>query len=96
MTADGGGMTPVHSDLGIDELRDMVQDARLNFLLGAGASMPFIALLGDTENLLTAIDSSATDEAARSMPARASTHPSFARSSPRTWISSRPQARPRP
>lgn len=72
-------MTPVERELAIDELRDMVQDARLNFLLGAGTSMPFIALLGDTENLLTAIDSSDAEVAVKKH-ARASVYAAFLRS----------------
>lgn len=40
----------------------MIQDAHLNFLLGAGASMPLFALLGDVENLLTDITAADADE----------------------------------
>lgn len=39
--------------VGIEELRDIVQDAHLNFLLGAGASAELFDPLGDIENWLT-------------------------------------------
>lgn len=39
--------------LGVDELRDIVQDAHLNFLLGAGASAGLFKPLGDIEDWLT-------------------------------------------
>ncbi|TDL01960.1 hypothetical protein EI067_02820 [Mycobacterium paragordonae] len=48
-------------DLTTDQLRDLIQDAHLNFLLGAGASMPFFSLLGDIENLLTSIEAAPAD-----------------------------------
>lgn len=39
--------------LSIERLRTIVQDSHLNFLIGAGSSVPFIAPLGDVENVLT-------------------------------------------
>lgn len=39
-----------------DELRELVEDAHINFLLGAGASSPMFRLLGDVENILTALE----------------------------------------
>lgn len=41
------------SRLRIEELRDIVQDAHLSFLLGAGASADLFEPLGDVENWLT-------------------------------------------
>jgi hypothetical protein len=64
------------SDLTTDQLRDLIQDAHINFLLGAGASMPFFSLLGDVEILLTEIDAFRDDDAAR-LHARASVLGSF-------------------
>lgn len=64
------------SDLSADQLRDLIQDAHINFLLGAGASMPFFSLLGDIENLLTEIDAFQDDDAAM-LHARASVLASF-------------------
>lgn len=39
--------------LAVEELRDIVQDAHLNFLLGAGASADLLKPLGDVEDWLT-------------------------------------------
>jgi hypothetical protein len=64
------------SALNTDQLRDMIQDAHLNFLLGAGASMPLFALLGDVENLLTDIAATDADEDAIAF-ARASAYAHF-------------------
>lgn len=64
------------STLNIDQLRDMVQDAHLNFLLGAGTSMPLFGLLGDVENLLTDIASADSDESTVAF-ARASAYAHF-------------------
>lgn len=44
------------NDLTVNELRELVQDAHLNFLLGAGASSPMFRLLGDVENILTDLE----------------------------------------
>lgn len=41
------------SRLSVEELRDIVQDAHLSFLLGAGASADLFKPLGDVENWLT-------------------------------------------
>lgn len=49
---------PDNHDLSIDQLRDIVQDAHLNFLIGAGASSEFFGVLGDIENILTGIEAS--------------------------------------
>ena len=43
-------------ELTSDELRELVEDAHINFLLGAGASSPMFRLLGDVENILTALE----------------------------------------
>lgn len=63
-------------DLTTDQLRDLIQDAHLSFLLGAGASMPFFALLGDIENLLTGIDAADKPETTK-RNARASVYAAF-------------------
>jgi hypothetical protein len=39
--------------LTIERLRTIIQDAHLNFLIGAGTSAPFLAPLGDVEKVLT-------------------------------------------
>lgn len=54
----------------------MIQDAHLNFLLGAGASMPLFALLGDVEKLLAEIATADADEDAIAF-ARASVYAHF-------------------
>ncbi|WP_423488734.1 hypothetical protein [Mycobacteroides sp. PCS013] len=41
------------SHINVEELRDIVQDAHLSFLLGAGASADLFEPLGDVENWLT-------------------------------------------
>lgn len=38
--------------LSVERLRTIIQDSHLNFLIGAGSSVPFIAPLGDVENVL--------------------------------------------
>lgn len=43
------------SKLSVEELRDIVQDAHLSFLLGAGASADLFEPLGDVENWLTCL-----------------------------------------
>ena len=35
------------------DLKDIIQDCNINFLIGAGLSVPYLALLGQTEKLLT-------------------------------------------
>lgn len=37
----------------MDEIRDLVQDCNLNFLIGSGLSSPFLRTLGNIESLLT-------------------------------------------
>ena len=37
----------------INELKDIVQDCNINFLLGSGMSMPYLSTLGNIEQLLT-------------------------------------------
>jgi hypothetical protein len=51
-------MIPTDHDLSVDQLRDIVQDAHLNFLIGAGASSELFGMLGDIETILTEIDAS--------------------------------------
>jgi hypothetical protein len=63
-------------DLAVDELRDLVQDAHISFLLGAGASSPMFRLLGDVENILTALDTADATEATTQF-ARASVYAGF-------------------
>ena len=42
-----------NKQLSIIELKDIVQDCNINFLIGAGLSTPYISLLGHLEHLLT-------------------------------------------
>lgn len=72
-------MTLVSHELTHERLRDLVQDAHLSFLLGAGASAPMFRLLGDIENLLTRLDAAVVDDDARAF-ARASIYSGFFRS----------------
>ncbi|ANS78062.1 hypothetical protein SGUI_0666 [Serinicoccus hydrothermalis] len=72
-------MTLVSHGLTHERLRDLVQDAHLSFLLGAGASAPMFRLLGDIENLLTRLDAADVDDDARAY-ARASIYSGFFRS----------------
>lgn len=44
---------PTIEGLPIERLRTIIQDAHLNFLIGAGTSAPFLAPLGDVEKVLT-------------------------------------------
>ncbi len=45
-----------HADgLSIERLRTIIQDAHINFLIGAGTSVPFFEQLGDVERVLTEI-----------------------------------------
>lgn len=71
-------MTLVARELTAERLRDLVQDAHLSFLFGAGASAPMFHPLGDIENLLTTLDSSDAAEDAKAY-ARASIYSSFFR-----------------
>ena len=72
-------MTLEPRDLTYERLRDLVQDAHLSFLLGAGASAPMFRLLGDVENLLTSLQAVDVGEDARAF-AQASIYASFFRS----------------
>lgn len=72
-------MTLVSHELTHERLRDLLQDAHLSFLLGAGASAPMFRLLGDIENLLTRLDAADADDDARAY-ARASIYAGFFRS----------------
>lgn len=47
---------PGPEGLSIERLRTIVQDSHLNFLIGAGASAPFFAPLGDVEKVLTELE----------------------------------------
>jgi len=49
-------MSDYRNDLTLDRLRAIVQDAHLNFLIGAGTPSGYLALLGDVETALTSID----------------------------------------
>jgi hypothetical protein len=69
-------MMPIDHDLSVDQLRDIVQDAHLNFLIGAGASSQLFNVLGDVEDMLTEIDTSSTSEDAKTL-ARASIYAAF-------------------
>ncbi|KGN37278.1 SIR2 family protein [Knoellia subterranea] len=72
-------MTLVSKELTSERLRDLVQDAHLSFLIGAGASAPMFRLLGDVENMLTSLEAADVDEDARAF-ARASIYSGFFRS----------------
>lgn len=72
-------MTLIAKELTAERLRDLVQDAHLSFLFGAGASAPMFRLLGDIENLLTNLDASGATEDAKAY-ARASIYSGFFRS----------------
>ncbi|MBT9255220.1 SIR2 family protein [Phycicoccus sp. MAQZ13P-2] len=72
-------MTLVAKELTAERLRDLVQDAHLSFLFGAGASAPMFRLLGDIENLLTSLDASGATQDAKAY-ARASIYSGFFRS----------------
>ena len=72
-------MMPENHDLSIDQLRDIVQDAHLNFLIGAGASSQLFSVLGDVESMLTGIDASPTPDDAKTL-ARASIYATFFKS----------------
>jgi len=60
----------------VDQLRDIVQDAHLNFLVGAGASSRLFGMLGDVESNLTEIDQSTADGQSKKR-ARASLYADF-------------------
>ncbi len=69
-------MMPENHELSIDQLRDIVQDAHMNFLIGAGASSELFSVLGDIENILTDIESSDADPDTK-IRARASIYATF-------------------
>jgi hypothetical protein len=62
--------------LSVERLRTLVQDAHLNFLLGAGAASPYFALLGGVEDALTELERSGAPAAERDV-ARASVQAYF-------------------
>jgi hypothetical protein len=62
--------------LALDQLRDIVQDAHLNFLVGAGASSELFETLGDIEDMLTVIEKNPTEDDVQ-LRARASMYAAF-------------------
>lgn len=72
-------MALMPTELTQERLRNLVQDANLSFLIGAGASAPMFRLLGDIELLMTSIDDADLDDDARAY-GRASIYSSFFRS----------------
>jgi hypothetical protein len=72
-------MIPSDHDLSVDQLRDIVQDAHLNFLIGAGASSELFGMLGDIETMLTEIETSTESDEVRTV-ARASISAAFFKS----------------
>ncbi len=65
------------SHLAVEELRDIVQDAHLNFLLGAGASADLLKPLGDVEDWLTQLSRDETTSKATVDRVRASVYAYF-------------------
>lgn len=61
---DGVDQQPVEaaSDVSVDRLRTIVQDCHLNFLIGAGTSSSYFARLGNIEEALTELASSAVSD----------------------------------
>jgi hypothetical protein len=51
----------------LERIKNTVQDANLNLLLGSGLSRPFLATLGNIESLLTECESPALDETIRTI-----------------------------
>lgn len=70
-------MVEVARHLDASVLRDTVQDANMNFLIGAGASAQLFRCLGDIENLLAELDSAADDTALATTIARASVYSEY-------------------
>jgi len=70
-------MSDHHHHLTLDRLRAILQDAHLNFLIGAGAPSAYFALLGDVENALTSIDQAEHFGATTRAVARASVQAYF-------------------
>lgn len=58
---------PRHVGSSAEFLRGLVSDAHLNFLVGAGASMPAITVLGPTEQLSEDVLKIPTDDSSRSI-----------------------------
>src|SRR3989344_2818594 len=51
----------------LGKLKDTVQDCNLNFLVGSGASMPFLSTLSNIEILLTELDGSTATESQKTL-----------------------------
>jgi hypothetical protein len=49
----------------VEEIRDVVQDSNLNFLIGSGLSSPYLRTLGNIEVLLTELGDATCNEAQR-------------------------------
>jgi hypothetical protein len=49
-------------NLKLNEIKDTVQDCNINFLLGSGASTPYLSMLGNVERLLKDLSKSSIDE----------------------------------
>jgi hypothetical protein len=49
----------------VEEIRDVVQDSNLNFLIGSGLSSPDLRTLGNIEALLTELAEATCNEAQR-------------------------------
>jgi SIR2-like domain len=49
----------------LDQIRNAIQSCNLNFLIGSGASSPFLSTLGNIETLLTKVEQSDVAEAER-------------------------------
>lgn len=62
--------------LSLDQLRDIAQDAHLNFLIGAGSSSDLFDTLGDIEDMLTTIEKCPTEDDTQ-LRARASMYAAF-------------------
>ena len=70
-------MIDAHQDLTSDRLRAILQDAHLNFLIGAGTPSAYFALLGDVEKASTTIDAAAGHAPGAKAIARASVQAYF-------------------
>lgn len=53
--------------MNIKELTYYIQSANINFLIGSGASRPYLATLGSIEKLLTRLNPNRSLELTRSM-----------------------------
>lgn len=74
--AEESKLLAMRHDLDVRVLRDIAQDAHLNFLVGAGASAGLFRCLGDIEEVLTDLDSIG-DVAGSSAIARASVYAEY-------------------